>query len=379
MPQHERLPNTRGPRASARARATTPASPSRGSDDLQRLASAVGNKAFGQALRTGAPTVSRRPTGTVTTRAGDQPIEGDTVTGGTGDYFDKVRMTMGLVSTRLAANAGVYGVQVLNACESFKTYANTKISDLEDEITGEALAGELVSAAVSVIGGQLTARITNAAYKFVADKISGYIRGKIVDGAKSAAGTGGEVGALKASIDSITQGARDASTGAGALAQSALDGRLRPLYQRCADRVPLGDEDGTLVGEFWDADPSTMDQQITEQFGIPSAADAAVAQVEIYNSLVRRFEKIYINKASSPVKNFEMANQEEIGDWNLSLPGRAKTAAGAATRERAGALNVDWRSFAHAGRSYEEAASVGMKLPAREKYELERENARLDG
>ena len=185
--------------------------------------------------------------------------------------------------------------------------------------------------------------------------------------------------ALKASVDSITQGARDAGTGASALAQAALDGKLRALYQRCQDRTPLLDEDNALVGPFWDADPSTMDRMIAEQFGIPGASAAAVAQVEIFNSLVRQFEAIYINKTSTSMENFEMANQEMIGDWNLSLPGRAKAAAAAASRERAGALNVDWHGFAQAGRSYEEAARVGITLPKRELYEAELENARFGG
>jgi DNA-binding SARP family transcriptional activator len=62
---------------------------------------------------------------------------------------------------------------------------------------------------------------------------------------------------------------------------------------------------------------------------------------------------------------------------DLLEPNRPRAAAGAASPERAGALDVDWHSFARAGRSYEEAADVGTKMPAREKYEQELENGRL--
>ena len=339
---------------------------------LLALQRAAGNAAVVQLLHETAPqqlVAMREPAGTVEGASGTQPIEGMTITGGRGDYFDKVRTQMALVSTRMVGSSANYGVQVLNACESFRNYANNKVHELEDQITGEELAGQLVGAALNAIGGQLTERIANAAWKYVGDKVADFVKDKIKEGARKAVGSGKAASELKASIDQITQGARDASTGAGVTAQTAFDTRLKPIYERCQERQALAPEDEDLVGTFWDLDPAAIDQQIEQRLGIPSAASAAVAQVEVYRSLVEQFEKIYIHRTATWEENFEMANQEMIGDWNLSLPGRARSEAAAASHERASSLGVTWQSLAQAGRSYEEARKLGVELPARGVYE----------
>src|SRR2546427_317454 len=82
-----------------------------------------------------------------------------------------------------------YGVQVLNACESFKHYADEKVHALEGEVNGEKLAGMLVGAALGPVGG-LTEHIANAALKFVADKVVDLVKDKLTEGAKKAAGNG---------------------------------------------------------------------------------------------------------------------------------------------------------------------------------------------
>jgi hypothetical protein len=299
------------------------------------------------------------------------------VVGSGGDYFEKVRGTMRDVSTRTAANAGNYGVEVLNACEAFKSYANSKIEDLDGEITGEELAGFLVGAALTAIGGQLTAKIGSEALKFVAEQVADAIKGKIEEGATKAASNDDDEEALKASIDGITQGARDASTNARRQAQTAIDSRLTPIFDRCNARQSLSSEDDEIVGPFWDVPPTRMDREIERMTGIPSTASAAVAQVEIYRGLVEAFEKQYIGRTASLRESLEMTNFEMIpgADRSRSLPGRARTAAAGAATERASALGIAWQDFARAGRSYSAAVAAGAQPPSEEEYNRVKEDA----
>lgn len=355
-------------------------------DDAE-LAAALGNQSFAGAVARSAghvrsaTTAGRGLGGALLPRAvlARDPVsmEETTIVAGGGDFFEKVRGTMRDVSTRTAANAGNYGVEVLNACESFKTYANAKIEDLDGEITGEALAGILVGAALAAIGGQLTAKIGNAALKFVAAQVADAITGKVKDGATRAASTDDDEKALKAAIDGITQGARDAGTYARRRAQEALDTRLGPIFDKCSAREALSPAEDELVAPFWDVAPARMDGEIESMSGIPSTASAAVAQVEIYRGLVEAFEQKYIGLTASLRESIELANFEMIpgADRSRSLPGRARTAAAGAAGQRAGALGLTWQDFARAGRDHRAAVDAGLRPPSREEYDHVRDEA----
>ena len=151
------------------------------------LASAIGNRAFSEAV-----VARKRP---------DVAFEDETVHGDS--WFDGVERRMFDVETRLSANAANYGVLVLQACEHFGALADGRVESIAGEVTGEQFAEALVGAALAVVVGQLTSQIASAAFKSVASQAGRQVTDRIRKEAKGAASNKDDVDALKAAIVAI--------------------------------------------------------------------------------------------------------------------------------------------------------------------------------
>jgi hypothetical protein len=293
------------------------------------------------------------------------------ITPGGGDVDTNVRTTMTAVSQGLKINAAGYGVNVLNACAAFQDYAEAKLEALDGQITGEELAGFLVSAALTAIGGQLTERVGSEALKFVAEQAYEAIASKIEEGATAAASNDTHEEALKAAISGITQGARDAGTILTTRATSALDTTLEPIFAKSNAGQPLSEDEDYLVATFWNVSPTRMDAELERMTGIPSVPTAGVAQLEIYRALVAAFEREYIVRTASFKDQAAMILADAMpgADPSGSPSGLAGTAAAGAAGERAQSIGVSWQDFAKAGKSYADAVAAGVEPPSEEEYE----------
>jgi hypothetical protein len=307
-----------------------------------------------------------------------QRKEETVVTPGGGDFDSNVRTTMTAVSQGLKINAAAYGVNVLNACAAFEDYAEAKIEALDGQITGEELAGLLVSTALTVIGGKLTERVGDELLKVVAEQVYDAFASKIEEGATAAASNDTDEEALKAAISGITQGARDAGTIAATRATSALDTALEPIFAKSNSGQPLSSEEDDLVATFWNVSPTRMDAELERMTGIPSVPTAGVAQLEIYRALVAAFEREYIVRTASFGEQAAMILADAMpgADRSGSPSGLAGTAAAGAAGERASSIGVSWQDFAKADKSYADAVAAGVQPPSEEEYERVRAEAR---
>jgi hypothetical protein len=280
--------------------------------------------------------------------AGNQAVaralagEETAVTAGTGDYNEKVRGTMTAVSQSLKINAANYGVNVLKACHSFESYAGAKVEELDGQITGEDLAGFLVSAALTAIGGRLTEKVADETLKFVSEQVFEAIQAKIEEGTTAAVSNDTHEEALKAAIAGITQSAQDADTMISTRASAALDTKLGPIFEKCNADQPLSSEEDDLVATFWGVAPDRMDLELERMTGIPGLAAAGVAQLEIYQALVQAFEREYIVRTASFKEQAAMILADAMpgADRSGSPSGLAEAAAAEAAAARAKELGV---------------------------------------
>ena len=341
------------------ARFVPPASP----EGQRWLASAIGNRAFSEAV------VARSPLGqgVLARKRPDVAFEDETVHGDS--WFDGVESRMFDVETRLGANAANYGVLVLQACEHFGALADGRVENIAGEITGEQFAEALVGAALAVVVGQLTSQIASAAFKSVASQAGRQVTDRIRKEAKGAASNKDDVDALKAAIVAIKLKVLDAGTRMTSEAQAWLPKQLKPIYSKCRAREELDDGEFELVEPFIDLPADLIDGQIERMYGIPSAASAKVVQIEVYRGLVEEFARVELTTTTKGVReSIELG----FGKGAQSLGGQARAAAQAAAGVRADALEATWQDFAKAGRSYEEAAACGVPLPARDEYDRAR-------
>ncbi len=349
-------PDTRATRSREQQPEPAPFVPPASPEGQRWLASAIGNRAFSEAV------VARSPKKRSDVTFEDETIHGDA-------WFDGVEERMLFVENRLNENAVNYGVLVLQAVEHFGFFAEERVEAIAGEITGEQFAEALVGAGLAVVVGQLSSQIASAAFKSIASQAGRQVTDRIRKEAKSAASNSDDVDALKQAIATIKLELLDAGTIMTSEAQSWLPAQLDTVYPKCKARTELDDGEYELVKPFIDLPASRINSEIERLYGIPSPASSKVVQIELFRGLVEQFAKIELaTTAKGARQNIEMA----FGTGSQTLGGQARDAAQVVAGMRAEKLKATWMDFAAAGRSYEAAAACGVDLPARDEYETAR-------
>lgn len=242
------------------------------------------------------------------------------------------------MSNRAKINALQYAQQVESACEAFKVYAEPKIKEIEDEVTAAELLKSLVSVTGNIVGGGVTGTIASKLSQQIVSAIAAEINDKIKDKTKDAASNKDDAEALKKAVGSIAMGARDAATKIQEKVGSVVDPVVNSIVVKLNANQSLSESEDELLGMFYMAPPSAVDEYVERFLGIPRVASAKETHVKLFIGLVRKFEEKRILAQASLSERYEMALAEGFGATKLTLAYKARQRAKAAARERRRAL-----------------------------------------
>lgn len=202
----------------------------------------------------------------------------------------RVSNSLNIAMNRAMILGNSYAVEVLNACGDFENYTATRIRDLEDEITGAELASILMGGALSLVAPRALTRIAEGIGREVATIIADTIKDKIKESVKDGVSNGDDVEALRQAVRKITQGARDASSIMRQRIQDTLSPQISAIQTKLRDRTPLTDDEIGLAFSFVDKTSEELDAQVSEQMGVPDAAEAIDTRIDIFERLITDFE-----------------------------------------------------------------------------------------
>jgi hypothetical protein len=244
--------------------------------------------------------------------------------------------------------AGKYGTSIFSACHAFEGYAINKVDALaEDEhLDPSAMVGFLLTGALTLVGGNIAAKLTEKAASEVAKRISeacvDAVKDGLVDATKEAAKPESDLekrkAAMRTAIQKISQKAQDLQT----IMQDKVDRITKDfanhLINRLSDpRTNLSDDEAKNVYPYVSADTDALDR-MCEALGVPGGSSRKEINIKFYGELVRQFEiKLQLTEKVRPY--LELNSGAILQERSDEAVAEAKKNAVAATKARRAELD----------------------------------------
>jgi len=252
---------------------------------------------------------------------------------GRGQWKTRVIETAHNISNRARINAVELAGQVESACEAFQLYADPKLKELEGEVTASDLAAGLGTAILTAVGGALAAKVGNAFGRQIATQISRQLAKGLSDRAKSLSPASKDIKDLRSAVGSIAMRARDRATVMEDAVGGTIDVRTKDIIDTANANMPLSPEQNDFLGPFYLAADDVVDAFL-ESYGIPSGASATGLQLDVYESLVEKFEEMLIWVHASFGEQIEMVTATKLGATKSTLSYKAGQVAKQARKTR---------------------------------------------
>jgi hypothetical protein len=239
---------------------------------------------------------------------------------------------VGKVYLQALANLSMYGQEISDACELFKSYCETKITDMDtDDVTKDAVAA-VFSKSMDVLkklvpmGEGLTAAgkvvregIRDAVFQLMSkpgslaasggmskDKLREVMRGLADEGRAlkrkwTSASPGGSKGTTVPVLQKLAQ------------LVTNLENNLRG---NAVNAIKHDQEQTEFLDMFYDAATDEVDSFLNYYYAIPKPDSGHYAAFELYKGLLKRFARIYAWSAST--KRDKLSSN--AGGWGSNIP-----------------------------------------------------------